>query len=62
MKPKSLLEFIKYKYKNSKYSLNLNNPIISKIGLFDLFEEDIKEYEEYLQRIEELETVPKYAL
>ena len=62
MNPKSFKDFLRDKYSNYKNPLNLNNPIISKIGLFNLFKEDIIEYKNYLQRIEELETVPKYAL
>lgn len=62
MKTKSFKDFLKDKYGNYKNPLNLNNPIISKIGLFNLFEKDIVEYENYLQRIEELKSIPKYAL
>ena len=62
MKSKTFRDFIKDKYRNCKCPLNLNNPIISKIGLFNLFEEDILEYEKYLQRAEEVKTIPKYSL
>ena len=62
MNPKSFKDFLKDKYSNYENPLNLNNPIISKIGLFNLFEEDIAEYESYLQRVEKLKSIPKYAL
>ena len=63
MVAKSLVEFIEDKYKNCKYpSLKLPIKLINLIGVENIFDEDIKQYKMYLQKIEELETVPKYAL
>ena len=63
MVSKSLVEFIEDKYKNSRYpSLRLPIKLINLIGVENIFDEDIKQYKMYLQRMKELETVPKYAL
>jgi len=59
---KSFLDFLKDKYKDYKYPLNLNSPIVAKLDLLNLFKEDIIEYENYLQKIEEVKTIPKYSL
>ena len=59
---KSFIDFIKDKYRNCKYPLNLNSPIVARLDLANLFEEDILEYKNYLQRVEKLKSTPKYAL
>ena len=59
---KSFKDFIKEKYRNCTLSANLNSPIVAKLDLVNLFEEDINQYEKYLQRIEEVKTIPKYSL
>ena len=59
---KSFIEFIKDKYRNCKYPLNLNSPIVARLDLANLFKEDIEQYQKYLRRIEELKSIPKYAL
>ena len=61
-KTKNLLEFLKDKYRNYKYPATLPKSMISRLSLENIFEEDIAEYEEYLQRIEEVKTIPKYSL
>ena len=62
MKIKSFTDFIKDKYKNYNYPAMLPKFMINKIGLGSLFEEDILEYKNYLQRVEKLKSTPKYAL
>ena len=62
MEIKSFTDFIKDKYKNYNYPTMLPKLMINKIGLGNLFEEDILEYEKYLQRVEKLKTIPKYSL
>jgi len=62
MEIKSFTDFIKDKYKNYSYPAMLPKFMINKIGLGNLFKEDIAEYEAYLQRIEKLKSIPKYAL
>ena len=59
---KSFKDFIKDKYRNCKYPATLPKSITSRISLESIFEEDIIEYEKYLQRIEEVKTIPNYSL
>ena len=63
MKPMSLTEFIVDRYKNCKYPpITLPISLLRKIGIQNILKDDIIAYQKYLQRIEELQTVPKYAL
>lgn len=59
---KSFIDFLKDKYKNYKYPTALPSSILSRLSLENLFKEDILEYEKYLQRVEEVKTIPKYSL
>ena len=63
MKTKTFVEFFQDKYKNCKYPvITLPITLVRWIGIENILDEDIKEYQKYLRRIEELQTVPKYAL
>ena len=63
IKPKSFPEFFQDRYKNSKYPvITLPISLLRKIGIQNILKDDIIAYQKYLQRIEELQTVPKYAL
>ena len=59
---KTFSEFIRNKYRGFKKPATLPLSMTSRIQLEELFKEDIIEYQKYLQRVEELKTVPKYAL
>ena len=63
IKPKSFPEFFRDRYKNCKYPpITLPITLLRKIGIQNILKDDIIAYQKYLQRIEELQTVPKYAL
>ena len=63
IKPKSFPEFFQDRYKNCKYPpITLPITLLRKIGIQNILKDDIIAYQKYLQRIEELQTVPKYAL
>ena len=63
MKAKSFVEFFQDIYKNVKYPvITLPITLVRWIGLENVLDEDIKHYQKYLHRIEELQTAPKYAL
>ena len=63
IKPKTFTEFFQDRYKNVKYPvITLPITLVRWIGIENILDEDIKEYQKYLRRIEELQTVPKYAL
>ena len=63
MKPMSLTEFIMDRYKNCKYPpIKLPITLVRWIGVKNILSEDIEDYQKYPRRIEELQTVPKYAL
>lgn len=59
---KSFIDFIKDKYRNYKCPATLPKSILSRLSLENLFKEDIIEYEEYRQRVEEVKTIPNYSL
>ena len=46
-------------YKNKKV---VPKTILNRINLIDLFKEDIDDYIQYLQSIEEVKTIPRYSL
>ena len=61
--PKTFTEFFQDKYKNSKYPvITLPITLVRWIGVKNILSEDIEDYKRYLRRIEELQTIPKYAL
>ncbi len=61
--PKTFTEFFQDRYKNSKYPvITLPISLLRKIGIQNILKDDIIAYQKYLQRIEELQTVPKYTL
>ena len=63
MKTKIFVEFFQDRHKNIKYPvITLPITLVRWIGIENILDEDIKEYQKYLRRIEELQTVPKYAL
>ena len=60
---KSFTEFFQDRHKNVKYPvITLPITLVRWIGIENILDEDIKHYQKYLHRIEELQTVPKYAL
>ena len=59
---KSFIDFIKDKYRNYRYPATLPESMLSRLRLDNLFKEDILEYENYLKRVEEVKTIPKYSL
>ena len=59
---KSFIDFIKDKYKNYRYPVTLPQSMLSRLSLENLFKEDFEEYEKYLQRVEEVKTIPNYSL
>ena len=63
MKTKTFVEFFQDRYKNCKYPpITLPITLIRWIGIENILDEDIKDYQKYLSRIEELQTTAKYAL
>lgn len=63
VKVKTFTEFFQDRYKNVNYPvITLPITLVRWIGLENVLDEDIKYYKRYLQRTEELQTVPKYAL
>lgn len=63
IKPKSFTEFFQDRYKNVNYPvITLPISLLRKIGIQNILKDDIIAYQKYLRRIEELQTMPKYAL
>ena len=63
LKEKTFTEFFQDKYKNVNYPvITLPITLVRWIGVKNILSEDIEDYKRYLRRIEELQTVPKYAL
>ena len=61
--PKTFTEFFQDRYRNGNYPvITLPISLLRKIGIQNILKDDIIAYQKYLQRIEELQTVPKYAL
>ena len=53
MKTKTFVEFFQDKYKNCKYPvITLPITLLRWIGIENILDEDIKEYQKYLRRIE----------
>ena len=62
MVTKTFSEFIRNKYKGYKKPFILPESMMSRINLLELFKEDIEDYDKYLQRLDEVKTIPKYSL
>ena len=63
VKVKTFTEFFQDRYKNCKYPvITLPITLVRWIGIENILDDDIKDYQKYIHRTEELQTVPKYAL